>query len=302
MKRYLLPAAALIGLLLGLFMVWRSLQRPPTPPILFPPPQPPYAHFVAGAGLIEAQSENIAIGTPFNDIITDVYVSAGACLEKGEPLFRLDTRTFEAEHLEATKQLEGAKARLEDERKQFSFYERLTDVRAVSERDYADQLFTLQVAKEEFKAAQAAVEVIETRIERSTIRAPIRGEVLKVNARVGQAAQVNPFDELPLVLYGDLETLHVRVDIDEEDSWRVTPGSPATAYVRGNSSIEIPLTFVRIEPYIIAKGALTGDSNERVDTRVLQVLYAFKRADYPVYVGQMLDVYLEAKPSREESP
>ena len=32
--------------------------------------------------------------------------------------------------------------------------------------------------------------------------------------------------------------------------------------------------------------ALTGDSAERVDTRVLQVLYSFERGPWPVYVGQ----------------
>jgi len=46
----------------------------------------------------------------------------------------------------------------------------------------------------------------------------------------------------------------------------------------------------------VPKRSLTGDSTERVDTRVLQVLYRFDRGDLPVYVGQQMDVFVEAPP------
>jgi HlyD family secretion protein len=47
----------------------------------------------------------------------------------------------------------------------------------------------------------------------------------------------------------------------------------------------------------VPKKALTGASTERVDTRVLQVLYRFhQRKDFSLYVGQQLDVYIQAQP------
>jgi hypothetical protein len=70
------------------------------------------------------------------------------------------------------------------------------------------------------------------------------------------------------------------------------------AYVRGNSSISMPLKFSYIEPLIVPKQTLTGSDFERVDTRVLQVVYLFEKNSHPVYIGQLLDVYMEAKPSR----
>ncbi|MFO0082199.1 MAG: secretion protein HlyD, partial [Phycisphaerales bacterium] len=51
---------------------------------------------------------------------------------------------------------------------------------------------------------------------------------------------------------------------------------------------------VRIEPYVIPKRSLTGESTERVDTRVLQVVYAFPREALNAYVGQQVDVRIEA--------
>ena len=53
---------------------------------------------------------------------------------------------------------------------------------------------------------------------------------------------------------------------------------------------------MRFEPYVVPKRSLTGESTERVDTRVLQVIYAFDRGTMPVYVGQQMDVYVEAAP------
>jgi hypothetical protein len=66
--------------------------------------------------------------------------------------------------------------------------------------------------------------------------------------------------------------------------------------VRGNREIKTAIQFVRTEPYIVPKRSLTGDTTERVDTRVLQILYGFDRGDLPVYVGQQMDVFIEAPP------
>ena len=92
---------------------------------------------------------------------------------------------------------------------------------------------------------------------------------------------------------GSVTPLHVRVDVDEHDAWRVRGGAPAAASPRGNGSIRIPLEFVRFEPYVIPKKSLTGDSTERVDTRVLQIIYRVKEQSAPLYVGQQVDVYIE---------
>jgi hypothetical protein len=46
---------------------------------------------------------------------------------------------------------------------------------------------------------------------------------------------------------------------------------------------------------VVPKKSLTGDSNERVDTRVLQALYRFDRKELPIYVGQQMDVFIEAQ-------
>ena len=89
------------------------------------------------------------------------------------------------------------------------------------------------------------------------------------------------------------DPLHVRVDVDENDAWRVRTGAPAVGFLRGNKEISTPLNFVRFEPYVVPKKSLTGDTTERVDTRVLQVIFSFTRGDLPIYVGQQMDVFID---------
>jgi hypothetical protein len=95
------------------------------------------------------------------------------------------------------------------------------------------------------------------------------------------------------MILGSVTPFHVRVDVDEHDAWRVREGASAEGSPRGNGALKIRLQFVRFEPYVIPKKSLTGDSTERVDTRVLQIIYRVKDQGAPLYVGQQMDVYIE---------
>lgn len=306
LRKYLLPLVAIAGAVFGLITVYWSEKSTPSPPIAFPPATSPYAHSIAGAGIIEASSQNISIGTPFNEVITKIFVLEGDKVKRGDPLFQLDLRNFEAQLETAKASLKLALVDFEDKQKQYSFYQRLRDKKAVSEQVYQQAYYTMLEAKENVRVAEGNVRQVETNIARSIIRAPVDGEILQVNSHIGEIAPVVPFISAQstwqtaangtLLLMGTVNPLQVRIDIDEDDAWRYEPGSKATAFVRGNRNIRFPLTFARVEPYIIPKSSFTGRTVERVDTRVLQVLYQFDKGDLPVYPGQILDIFIEAKP------
>jgi RND family efflux transporter MFP subunit len=298
MKRKIgLPLLAIIGVSMGLMAVIASAKKTQAPPIPFAPPSPPYAHYIAAAGTIEASTENVDIGTSIAEVVTEVYVIAGDRVKQNDPLLKLDTRTFEAELLQAEMDRAQAVVEYENQKTQLNLYDRLTDRRAVSENDYNQVYFAVESAKVAIAQADANIEVAQSYIERSTLRAPTDGEVLQVKIRVGEVANLNPFNQLPLITFGPVCPTNVRIDIDEEDAWRFKKGAPAMGYVRGNSSIRFPLTFVRLEPLLVPKQSLTGSTSEQTDTRVLQVIYSFTCRDLPVYVGQFIDVYIEAIPA-----
>ena len=153
----------------------------------------------------------------------------------------------------------------------------------------------LDVAKAEVASAEAQVQRIQTDIERMTMRAPVTGMILQLNVRAGEYAQVGQLAK-PLLIMGEVNQLNIRADVDENEAWRVKPGSPAEAAERGNSSRRASIEFVRFEPYVVPKKSLTGESTERVDTRVLQAIYRFKEANVPFFVGQQMDVFIEGEP------
>ncbi len=304
MYKYLPPALAIIGALLGLAIVFWSQKEHPVPSILFPPPVSPYERSIAASGIIEASSQNISVGTPFNEVIEKIYVVEGDFVKAGDLLFQLDLRFFQAQYDAAKAALTNAQVFLEDKRTQYAFYQCLKDPRAVSQQDYQAARYAFLEAEENVKVAEANMAEAEANIERSIIRAPIDGQILQVNIHVGEIAPVVPFissqstwltaAQGTLILMGAVNPLQVRVSIDEEDSWRYRKGAKATAFVRGNSHINFPINFVRVEPYIIPKSSFTGDPVERVDTRVLQALYQFEKGDLPIYAGQVLDIFVDA--------
>ena len=126
------------------------------------------------------------------------------------------------------------------------------------------------------------------------IRALVDGEVLQVNVRPGEFVGAPPSQAL--IVLGNVTQLHVRVDIDEYDIPRFVPEAPARATLKGQPDEFFPLKFVRIEPYVVPKKSLTGDNTERVDTRVLQVIYAIDTGGKRLFVGQQLDVFIDASP------
>lgn len=309
MKKTILPIIALAALSFGIISVVQS--QPKHEPSLpsSPPPASPYAHAVAAEGLVESSSENISIGTPLSDVVTEVAVSVGQTVKAGDPLFKLDDRQLRADLATRQADLGVAKTQVkvnsalcEDVKRQLNFAETLADKRAMSSEELARRQYAVEAAQARLEAAKAQVEAaaaqvksIETQIERSTVRTPTDGEVLQVKIHAGEFATAG-VTATPLILLGRLKPLHVRVDVDEHEAWRVNPAEKAVATVRGNANLKTPLSFVRFEPFVVPKKSLTGDSTERVDTRVLQVIYRVEDDKLPLFVGQQMDVFIEARP------
>jgi multidrug resistance efflux pump len=145
------------------------------------------------------------------------------------------------------------------------------------------------IARARITEAEAMVRQVQTDLERLTVHAPVAGTVLQVNVRAGEAVGARP--ETPILL-GETRPLHVRVDLDEQHIARFQPDVPATASRRGAPQPVFPLHFVRVEPLVVLKRALTGDVSERTDARVLQVIYELEPGRERLYVGQQMDVFI----------
>jgi multidrug resistance efflux pump len=159
----------------------------------------------------------------------------------------------------------------------------------------------IEVARANVLMAESEVESTRILLDRLTVRALADGEVLQVNVRPGQFAALAWRE--PMIVLGDVNRLHVRVDIDENDVPLFEAHAQAVATLKGRRNVQFALEFVKVEPYVIPKKSLTGDNSERVDTRVLQVIYALPdNRSVQVYVGQQMDVYLESGAPPKDAP
>ena len=312
--KHLLPLLAIIGFSFAAYTVVSSNKPTPIAPAVVQPASAPFPNYIAGSGIIEAKSRNISIGTPLSGIVATLYAKVGDNLSADAPLFVLDDREMKAELVvrqadltKAQAEVAIAQASLQDARSLLRLAEAVTDKRAISGEDLLKRSNAVAVANAKLTGAMAAVQQAEaavfatkTTMARLTVRAPVAGQVLQVNIRPGEFAQAGG-QNAALIVLGNLEQLHVRVDIDENDAWRFLPQSKAVAYLRGNRRFKVDLALAYVEPYVVPKKSLTGDSTERVDTRVLQALYHFDRQQLPIYVGQQMDVFIEAKETVDEA-
>lgn len=294
-RKYLLPLLALIGVGLGILAAVQSARTLAPTPMVSDAPAPPYETFVAGAGMVEANTENIAISTQIAGVVSQIEVQIGSKVKKGYPLFTIDDRATRATLATQQAAVKVAESQLEQAKYESSLNEGLVAKKVVSKEDAELKRYAADTAAAQVTMTRAQASATETDLERLTVRAPVDGEVLQLKIHLGEFAQTGVLAQ-PVILMGSIEPLNVRVDVDENEAWRVRNGATATGFLRGNKAITTPLKFVRFEPYVIPKVSLTGEPTERVDTRVLQVIFSFDRGTLSIFVGQQMDVYIDAPP------
>jgi len=303
----ILAALAGVAAIIGITRLQAERAIPPAGDPPLPPAPKPYAQSVSATGILEALSENVSIGVPVPGLVAEVNAKVNDKVKTGDVLFRLDDRDLRAQELSTKAKLEVSRAKIAVSEAQLakvkSQLSRLTtvkDPRAVSREDIDNRTQDVAVSEAQLMAARADVSAAETElksiallIERLTVRSPRDGTVIQVNIRGGEYAAVSPKN--PAMIVGETDRLQIRADVDEQNATRIRPGQKGHASLKGDPSVTFPLDFVRVEPYVIPKVSLTGAGTERVDTRVLQVIFSLKRPENPpIYVGQQVDVFIDA--------
>ncbi len=305
MHKRLSVLLALVGIVAAVLLVKKVRHVDPPPPPLAEPAHAPFKDSIGARGLVESFEENVRIAPAVAALVTKVNVKVGDAVQAGAVLFEQDSRDAEAlvdiqeaaiRTLQA--QIEQSEVNLADKKDSWNRVEKLgaNQVSSVDERQrarFAAQAAASQLATTRAELAAAQVQLTRSKVQLDLlqVKAPRDGTVLQVNLRAGEYAALNA-DE-PALLLGQIDELQLRADVDEDNASRVRPGCAAVAYIKGRREQEIPLTFVRIEPYILPKKSLTGESSERVDTRVLQIIFRFAKTATPVYVGQQMDVFID---------
>ncbi len=320
--KYLLPLLALLAIL---YAGWRTHAGRPSDQTLTPVIAPagsslstpssgtatattPLAR-IAGAGVVEPSSEIVIVSPNTSGVVSNVNVAAGEVVKKGQTLYTLDARELTAQQASRAAEIAAlvsnaqvAQAELADKQALLKLYQNIGDERAMAREELLKRQGAvdmaqarLRSAQAQIKSARAAATQTQTQLELLTVRAPMAGTVLQLRLKPGEFAQTN---NPQLLSMGNTTPLHVRVDFDEADVSRLPLGPAASVSARGASGAPVAATFVRAEPVISPKRSLTNAADERVDTRVLQVIYALPANTPGFYVGQQIDAFVNAQPTR----
>lgn len=392
MWKWIVIILAVAGATFGIIQANKSVAPEPIPKLLKEPARNPFEEAIAGAGLVEPASENIAIGVTEPGMVMKVYVRPNETVKAGAKLFEIDARSMEAQLQSAKATVLSAQAELsrvaafrrkEDEvglRAKVSQAEGLVleaqnaiaeAEAAVSQQkvlieDMADQVdrlsktekaaatpeeqtvrakFKLETEKSKLITAKAAIPTAQARVksaeaardaakadlatylagawqpdidkakaavaeaqanvarmelevDRHCVRAPKDVTVLRVNLREGEYAMAMNVssDTAPIVL-GVIDPLHIRAAIDEYDAQSFRTDMTAKAFPKGSRE-SYELQFVRVDPFVIPKRALTNSQHEMVDTRVLEIIYKVVDKNSHLFVGQQVDVFIDKRSSK----
>ena len=336
-----------IGLLLAVVSAIIFTRQPAPQPPVFNPAANPYAKGIYANGIIEsdqAHGANINIYPEVSGPITQILVTEGQRVQKGDALLKIDDsvqRATAEQQLAMLKELKAqprketlavAAAQVENAR---ASLKNAHDARAKDEQAYAMEpksisrdvldnarnaeniaATNLQVVEQQYALIKAGAWIYDIQTQQNaymaaaallakyTIRAPADGVVLAVQTSAG--SYVSPqgayntytqgFD--PLIVMGmPQDHLNVRAYIDEILIHRLPDSAHLSAqmFIRG-TNVRIPLTFARLQPYVTPKIELSDQRLERVDLRVLPVIFSFEMPrDLHLYPGQLVDVYVAEK-------
>jgi HlyD family secretion protein len=212
--------------------------------------------------------------------------------DKDRASFDIDPKSISRDVLDtAENAMKQAASGLDVARKQYE----LTKAGAWS-YDIANQ-------EKQYGALLQAYEAAKALLAKFNVKAPIDGVVLSVYAAVGSyVSSQGAFDpytqafDQPVIMSPPQEYLAVRCYVDEilvsrlPTKWHMEATMSPTG-----TELKVPLEFVRVQPYVSPKIELSNERQERVDLRVLPVIFRFQKQDLPVYPGQLVDVYIGTK-------
>ncbi|MBS0585685.1 MAG: biotin/lipoyl-binding protein [Verrucomicrobia bacterium] len=299
---------------------------------------PPFAHYVTGIGSVSPSQNAETLFAPEEGLVKEVHVALGSFVKKGDAIFQMDASKYIQEREEKKALLERAEAteshlakgacsydlrikekelatalhHKEEAEKRCKEFRNLLEENIVSLKEIEEEEakfktanliyekitaeyekikegvspYQLQMARSEVREKNAALQRIEMKIASLTVTARNDGIVLELPFKAGDRIGTDQG-----VMIGDDSKRSLDVFIDSKDAYRISPkvGMRAIAVHRVNTSIRFLLSFEAIEPKL-----QKGEGGTK-----LQLHFSFDREKLPVYIGDTLDVFLEAPPPGE---
>jgi multidrug efflux system membrane fusion protein len=223
--RFVAPTLILVGLALLANGCKRpqsaALQQPPPPTVtIAPPTEREFTDEVELSARIEPV-ETVEIRPRVSGYLSDVRFKAGQRVEKGDLLFAIDSRPFQAVLQRAEADLAQARARAESAQRDERRATTLEEQKAISKEEADQRRSRLSESRAAVASAEASVTTARLNLEYTEVRSPIRGRISRAFVTQGNnISGVDGFTTLLATVVTD-DPVHVYADLDEATLHRV---------------------------------------------------------------------------------
>lgn len=301
---FILSFVGLLGALLSAYIY--NIPGRAQPPV-FTPSSNPFVKGIYANGIVESEQgsgANMNIYPEVSGTLRQVLVHEGQQVKKDMPMFVIDNTIQTNTVAVAKAQWSVAQAALKTAQDEYAKQKHAYDINHdyVTQETLDNDFDAVRVASANVELTRRQYELSQVLLTKYTVLAPSDGVVMSFNAGVGSYVSpqgvYDPYTQAndPVVVMGTpQQNMAVRVYIDEILVARLPPPEhlKAEMSIRG-ADVHIPLQFERMQPYVSPKIDLSDERQERVDVRVLPLVFSFK-ADpkTPIYPGQLVDVYIK---------
>lgn len=207
------------------------------------------------SGRLEA-IDHVEVRPLVSGTIVAVQFKDGALVHKGDPLFTIDPRPYQAEVDRAAAQVAAARARAIYTSTDAARAERLLADNAIAKRDYDEKQNASREAAAGVKAAEAALEAAQVNLGYTRITAPVTGRVSRAELTVGNVVSIGASAPLLTTLVS-VSPIYASFDVDEQTYLQYLGRDR-------NSKVPVSLGLANEDGYS-RKGAVTSVDN-RLDT------------------------------------
>ena len=200
---------------------------------------------IAASGSVEARRIS-EIGAEVSGRLVEVSVDLGDWVEAGAPLFRIYAAPYEAALAEARAELDLAEAEYENAVREERRSRTLVEQRVASQQNYEALQTRAAVSRAQVEQMRARVERAESDLERTQVKAPYAGSVVKRLAHEGAMPGSNP-----IVVLQESGALEAVLDVPESSLVPVRLGDPVVLFAQTSPEpIEVRVTRVsdRVDP------------------------------------------------------
>lgn len=306
MKNKILIGLSILGVLLAVVTAFRMSVKHTALAPAFAPASNPYSSGVYANGIVETlqdSGENVNVYPEVSGTVVRIPVKEGGSVKAGDTLIAIEDSVQRATTLQQQAQIISARATLKTAQDSWQKLQAAWNANhgAVSQDALDTARNLVEVDRANLEVAIRQHESAASLLAKYQIKAVRPGKVLAINAAVGGYISSQGYYDsytqqyLPILVMGQhSDALAVRCFVDEILIQRLPQPAhmKATMVLRGSAE-KIPLKFVRTQHNVTPKIELSNQRNERVDVRVLPLVFQIEKPDgVSIYPGQLVDVYI----------